>query len=35
MKYKSIKDMPEVGFGLWKVPQEVCPTTVFKAIEVG
>ena len=35
MKYKSIKDMPEVGFGLWKVPQDVCSTTVFKAIEVG
>ena len=35
MKYKSIKDMPEVGFGLWKVPQDVCSTAVFKAIEVG
>ena len=35
MKYKSIKDMPKVGFGLWKVPQDVCSTTVFKAIEVG
>jgi len=35
MKYKSIKDMPEVGFGLWKVPQDVCSTAVFRAIEVG
>ena len=35
MTYKSIKDMPQVGFGLWKIPQEVCSNTVFKAIESG
>jgi len=27
--------MPKVGFGLWKVPKDVCSTTVFKAIELG
>ena len=27
--------MPKVGFGLWKVPKDVCSTAVFKAIELG
>ena len=27
--------MPRVGFGLWKVPKDVCSTAVFKAIELG
>ena len=27
--------MPRVGFGLWKVPQDVCAKTVSKAIEIG
>ena len=27
--------MPQVGFGLWKVPKDVCSNTVFKAIELG
>ena len=35
MNYKSIKEMPRVGFGLWKVPQDVCAKTVSKAIEIG
>ena len=35
MTYKSIKDMPQVGFGLWKIPREVCSDTVYKAIESG
>jgi D-xylose reductase len=35
MKYKSIKDMPQVGFGLWKVPKDVCSNTVYRAIEAG
>ena len=35
MNYKSIKEMPRVGFGLWKVPQDVCAKTVCKAIEIG
>ena len=35
MKYRSIKDIPQVGFGLWKVPKDVCSATVFKAIELG
>ena len=35
MKFKSIKEMPKVGFGLWKVPQNVCADTVCKAIEIG
>ena len=35
MEYRSTKDMPQVGFGLWKVPKDVCSNTVFKAIELG
>ena len=35
MKYRSIKDIPQVGFGLWKVPKDVCSSAVFKAIELG
>ena len=35
MKYRSIKDIPQVGFGLWKVPKDVCSSKVFKAIELG
>ena len=35
MKYKSIKEMPKVGFGLWKVPKNVSSDTVCSAIEVG
>ena len=35
MKYKSIKDMPQIGFGLWKVPKDICSETVYNAIEVG
>ena len=27
--------MPQVGFGLWKVPKDVCSNTVLKAIELG
>ena len=27
--------MPKVGFGLWKVPKDVCSTAVYKAIELG
>ena len=27
--------MPQVGFGLWKVPKDVCSARVFKAIELG
>ena len=35
MKYRSIKDIPQVGFGLWKVPKDVCSSAVIKAIELG
>ena len=35
MKYKSIKDMPQIGFGLWKVPKDVCSETVYNSIEAG
>ncbi|MFL2701670.1 MAG: aldo/keto reductase, partial [Gammaproteobacteria bacterium] len=35
MKYKSIKDIPQIGFGLWKVPKDVCSETVYNAIEAG
>ncbi len=35
MRYRSIKDIPQVGFGLWKVPKDVCSSIVFKAIELG
>lgn len=27
--------MPKVGFGLWKVPQDVCAETVYQAIKAG
>ena len=27
--------MPQVGFGLWKVPKDVCSNTVYRAIEAG
>ncbi|KAK9325201.1 NADP-dependent oxidoreductase domain-containing protein [Lipomyces orientalis] len=31
----SGQQMPLVGFGLWKVPQETCADTVYNAIKVG
>ncbi|KAF6829469.1 aldo/keto reductase [Colletotrichum musicola] len=31
----SGKEMPLVGFGLWKVPRETCADTVYNAIKTG
>lgn len=31
----SIKTIPKVGFGLWKISQEDCAKAVYKAIKVG
>ncbi|MGK0400598.1 MAG: D-xylose reductase, partial [Candidatus Azotimanducaceae bacterium] len=30
-----IKDMPAIGFGLWKIPQEICADVVFEAVKAG
>ena len=27
--------MPKVGFGLWKIPKDICSNSVYKAINVG
>lgn len=35
MSFESIKDIPSIGFGLWKVGTDVCETTVFEAIKAG
>jgi D-xylose reductase len=32
---KQISEMPKVGFGLWKIAQEDCAETVYKAIQCG
>lgn len=29
------KTMPKVGFGLWKIPQDICADAVYNAIKVG
>jgi len=29
------KDMPEIGFGLWKIPQDRCADVVFEAVKAG
>ncbi|WP_293750541.1 aldo/keto reductase [uncultured Paraglaciecola sp.] len=31
----SHKKMPEVGFGLWKIPQDICADSVYNAIKAG
>jgi len=35
MKYNSIKDIPKIGFGLWKIPRSLCSDTVYRAIKSG
>lgn len=35
VKLNSGKEMPLVGFGLWKVPNDVCADVVYNAIKVG
>ncbi|KAL1878620.1 hypothetical protein VTK73DRAFT_7701 [Phialemonium thermophilum] len=35
IKLNSGYDMPQVGFGLWKVDNNVCADTVYKAIKAG
>lgn len=35
IKLSSGYDMPQVGFGLWKVDNKVCADTVYNAIKTG
>jgi D-xylose reductase len=35
LKLASGHEMPQVGFGLWKVPRDSCADTVYNAIKVG
>lgn len=35
IKLNSGHDMPQVGFGLWKVDNEICADTVYNAIKTG
>ncbi|KAK4129266.1 Aldo/keto reductase-like protein [Parathielavia appendiculata] len=35
IKLNSGYDMPQVGFGLWKVPNDVCAEVVYNAIKTG
>jgi hypothetical protein len=35
IKLNSGYDMPQVGFGLWKVPNDVCADVVYNAIKTG
>ncbi|KAK3309634.1 NADP-dependent oxidoreductase domain-containing protein [Chaetomium strumarium] len=35
IKLNNGLDMPQVGFGLWKVPNDVCAEVVYNAIKVG
>lgn len=35
IKLNSGHDMPQVGFGLWKVDKETCADTVYNAIKTG
>jgi len=35
LKLNSGKEMPQVGFGLWKVPNDSCADTVYNAIKTG
>ncbi len=35
MTYNSIKDIPKIGFGLWKIQKNLCADTVYKAIKSG
>ncbi len=35
MTFQTIKDMPPLGFGLWKIAPEDCAQVVYQAIETG
>ncbi len=35
VKLNNGKEMPLVGFGLWKVNNDTCADTVYNAIKVG
>lgn len=35
VKLNSGHEMPQVGFGLWKVPTDICADTVYNAIKSG
>ncbi len=35
MAFESVKDIPPIGFGLWKIDADVCEDTVFEAISCG
>jgi len=35
MSFQSIKDMPSVGFGLWKIAPEHCANAVYAAVQAG
>jgi D-xylose reductase len=35
IKLNNGKEMPQVGFGLWKVPNDTCADTVYNAIKTG
>lgn len=35
IKLNSGYDMPQVGFGLWKVDNNICADTVYNAIKAG
>lgn len=35
MPFHSIKDIPPIGFGLWKIGPDLCANTVYEAIACG
>ena len=35
MAFVSVKDIPLIGFGLWKIDRDACEDTVFNAISCG
>ena len=35
MSFESIKTIPPVGFGLWKINDEICEASVFGALRAG
>jgi D-xylose reductase len=35
MTFQSIKDIPPIGFGLWKIAPEQCAEVVYEAVKSG
>lgn len=35
LKLNNGQELPQVGFGLWKVDKETCAETVYNAIKAG